>query len=80
MGRIPIWERLGLTIGGGFQVAVTRAPYITTVRCSQSGFHSERYTVRSRPGCVPGEVDRRASSSEKDDGGRAGTLKRYEQE
>jgi hypothetical protein len=26
VGRIPLWERLGLTVGGGFQVAVTRGP------------------------------------------------------
>jgi hypothetical protein len=26
VGRIPIWERLGLTIGAGFQIAVTERP------------------------------------------------------
>jgi hypothetical protein len=26
IGRIPLWERLGVTVGAGFQVAVTERP------------------------------------------------------
>jgi len=26
VGRIPLWERLGLTVGFGWQIAVTRNP------------------------------------------------------
>jgi len=39
VGRIPIWQRMGLAVGAGFQIAVTER-CTTTARFSRYGFRS----------------------------------------